>query len=417
MERHVHEPTSSATFTKITGLTRRGFTGHQQADELELIHMNGRTYDTRLGRFMQADIVVQSPFDTQSYNRYSYLTNNPLNGTDPSGYFGVKDLVGVGVAVAGTWICGPQCGWQGYAMIGAASGGAQSAANGGNFNQIVQGAAWGAFSSAAFYGVGQAFSQGGTVAFSSASSGYQFAWATTQGAVGGGISVLQGGNFRAGFAGSFVTKYADVNSLIGPGDNLIVARVFTAAIIGGTISEISGGKFANGAISGALMQAVNGENECDEQCQINRDFGTESPQARANQTAADAGEKAAALGSDVATEVVVYKGIGWLARAGYWFRGLSAARGVASLPTKPGQLGHIFRNAPGHLADTPANRQLLTDVASNSANRLGADRFGNVWSSVTRADGTQVWVSTRNGVIQNGGLNQVPQAFPTIVGP
>ncbi len=78
--------TSSATFTKITGLTRRGFTGHQQADELELIHMNGRTYDTRLGRFMQADIVVQSPFDTQSYNRYSYLTNNPLNGTDPTGY-------------------------------------------------------------------------------------------------------------------------------------------------------------------------------------------------------------------------------------------------------------------------------------------------------------------------------------------
>jgi RHS repeat-associated protein len=97
--------------------------------------------------------------------------------------------------------------------------------------------------------------------------------------------------------------------------------------------------------------------------------------------------------------------------------GLHAARGVASLPTKPGQLGHIFRNASGHLADTPANRKLLTDVATNPANRIGVDRFGNVWSSVTRADGTQVWVSTRNGVIQNGGLNQVPQTFPNIVGP
>jgi hypothetical protein len=93
-----------------------------------------------------------------------------------------------------------------------------------------------------------------------------------------------------------------------------------------------------------------------------------------------------------------------------------AAKGAATLPTKPGQLRHIFRNAPNHLADTPANRQLLVDVASNSANRLGVDRFGNVWSTLTRADGTQVWVATRNGVIQNGGLNQVPRAFPNIVG-
>lgn len=94
-----------------------------------------------------------------------------------------------------------------------------------------------------------------------------------------------------------------------------------------------------------------------------------------------------------------------------------AARGIASLPSKPGQLGHIFRNARGHLADTPANRQLLTDVASNPANRIGVDAFGNVRSALIRPDGTQVWVSTRNGVIQNGGLNQVPQAFPNIVGP
>lgn len=110
--------------------------------------------------------------------------------------------------------------------------------------------------------------------------------------------------------------------------------------------------------------------------------------------------------------------VGDVARAGTRAAGrCPAARGIARLPTKSGQLGHIFRNALGHLADTPANRQLLTVVASNPANRVGVDKFGNVWSSVTRTDGAQVWVSTRNGVIQNGGLNQVPQAFPTIVGP
>lgn len=81
---------SGSTWIAIMGLTERGFTGHQHVDRLDLIHMNGRTYDTKLGRFMQADIVVQSPFDTQSYNRYSYLMNNPLNGTDPSRYFSLR---------------------------------------------------------------------------------------------------------------------------------------------------------------------------------------------------------------------------------------------------------------------------------------------------------------------------------------
>ncbi len=31
-------------------LTKRGFTGHEHIDELELIHMNGRVYDPETGR-------------------------------------------------------------------------------------------------------------------------------------------------------------------------------------------------------------------------------------------------------------------------------------------------------------------------------------------------------------------------------
>ncbi|WP_298637164.1 hypothetical protein, partial [uncultured Umboniibacter sp.] len=34
--------------------TNRGYTGHEQLDEVELIHMNGRVYDANLGRFLSA---------------------------------------------------------------------------------------------------------------------------------------------------------------------------------------------------------------------------------------------------------------------------------------------------------------------------------------------------------------------------
>ncbi|MEM7206772.1 MAG: RHS repeat-associated core domain-containing protein [Pseudomonadota bacterium] len=64
----------------------RGYTGHEELLESDLIHMNGRVYDAELGRFLSADPNVQAPKSTQNYNRYSYVINNPLKYTDPSGY-------------------------------------------------------------------------------------------------------------------------------------------------------------------------------------------------------------------------------------------------------------------------------------------------------------------------------------------
>ena len=48
--------------------------------------MNGRVYDYNLGRFLSVDPFIQSPGNSQSLNPYSYIMNNPLAGTDPSGY-------------------------------------------------------------------------------------------------------------------------------------------------------------------------------------------------------------------------------------------------------------------------------------------------------------------------------------------
>jgi RHS repeat-associated protein len=67
--------------------TDRGFTGHEHIDEVGLVHMNGRAYDPTLGRFISADPNIQSPLNSQSLNRYSYVMNNPLSFTDPSGFF------------------------------------------------------------------------------------------------------------------------------------------------------------------------------------------------------------------------------------------------------------------------------------------------------------------------------------------
>lgn len=74
-------------------INSRGFTGHEHVDGLGIIHMNGRIYDPKLGRFLQADPFVQSPKNSQSLNRYSYVLNNPLSYTDPTGYFSFSRFV------------------------------------------------------------------------------------------------------------------------------------------------------------------------------------------------------------------------------------------------------------------------------------------------------------------------------------
>lgn len=64
----------------------RGFTGHEMLDQLDLVHMNGRVHDPLVARFMSADPLVQDPTNGQSYNRYTYVFNNPTNFTDPTGF-------------------------------------------------------------------------------------------------------------------------------------------------------------------------------------------------------------------------------------------------------------------------------------------------------------------------------------------
>lgn len=71
----------------LSGLTilDRGYTGHEHLQSVGLINMNARLYDPILHRFLQVDNYIQDPTNTQNYNQYGYVVNNPLKYTDPSG--------------------------------------------------------------------------------------------------------------------------------------------------------------------------------------------------------------------------------------------------------------------------------------------------------------------------------------------
>lgn len=81
--------TWSVTYPATPGSaeTHRGFTGHEMLDAVGLVHMGGRIYDPITARFLSPDPFVQSPDNLQNLNRYSYVLNNPLSFTDPSGFF------------------------------------------------------------------------------------------------------------------------------------------------------------------------------------------------------------------------------------------------------------------------------------------------------------------------------------------
>lgn len=239
--------------------TRQGHTGHEMLDG-GLTHMNGRLYDPVLARFVSADPHVDNPFDLQSLNRYSYVNNNPLGFTDPSGYFKwskfrdkwLKPIVAIAVA----WVVGPMLSnmaWN-IAATQAISVGtlntllyAGAAATGFTAGYIASGgdmnAAWnGALSGGLFFGAGEigaAFGKGG------------FAHVAAHAAAGcisasAGGAKCGSGALSAGFAtwaGSNLPKQYDG----------LIARM----VIGGTVSELGGGRFGNGAGTAAFGYLFN----------------------------------------------------------------------------------------------------------------------------------------------------------------
>jgi hypothetical protein len=63
--------------------------------------MGARYYDPVVSRFVQPDPVVPEPGDPQSWNRYSFVRNNPFNRVDPTGSFDIGPVDNVGTRLLG----------------------------------------------------------------------------------------------------------------------------------------------------------------------------------------------------------------------------------------------------------------------------------------------------------------------------
>jgi RHS repeat-associated protein len=46
---------------------------------------HARSHEVQIRRFLSPDVVIGQPHDPQSWNRYAYVTNNPLKYVDPDG--------------------------------------------------------------------------------------------------------------------------------------------------------------------------------------------------------------------------------------------------------------------------------------------------------------------------------------------
>ncbi|HPA79478.1 MAG TPA: RHS repeat-associated core domain-containing protein [Thermoanaerobaculales bacterium] len=86
------------------------FTGHERdlrdptktTDDLDYMH--ARFYNPWIGRFLSTDPIGGTPVAPQSWNRYSYVRNNPVNAVDPTGEF-----IALPIAIAGgkaAWAAG-----------------------------------------------------------------------------------------------------------------------------------------------------------------------------------------------------------------------------------------------------------------------------------------------------------------------
>ncbi len=80
------EPFGTARAESGTAQARFGYGGEERDDETGLVNLRARYYDPAIGRFLSRDSLPGAATLPQSWNRYSYTENDPINHLDPSGH-------------------------------------------------------------------------------------------------------------------------------------------------------------------------------------------------------------------------------------------------------------------------------------------------------------------------------------------
>jgi RHS repeat-associated protein len=258
----------------IESQTTRGFTGQEELADVGLVHLNGRVYDPLVGRMTSADPFVPDPLNGQAWNRYSYVFNNPLAFTDPDGYcflgmctwgkaistffgrtFGVLfrkvPILGQIFEIGAVGLCAilsggnPAC-----AAVAFASTSFVAGVTSGNLGYALKAGLIAGVTAFANFGVGE-------LAQGIPGVGGSILNVAGHALVGCGSAVASGGKCGpAALAGGISAAATPLinaqfpNPLGNPGD--LFAGTVISATVGGLASVAGGGKFGNGAVTGAF---------------------------------------------------------------------------------------------------------------------------------------------------------------------
>ncbi|MDV3662134.1 hypothetical protein CMU70_16940 [Elizabethkingia anophelis] len=198
-------------------LINRGYTSHEHFGDIGIIHMNGRLYDPLLRRFLNADENIQDSYNTQNYNKYAYVLNNPLMYNDPSGEF-LEFLVGI--LLSKIFLAGVAIGFASYIITNAITFGEISI--GGFFKAGLLGG----ITSYATWGIGDLFKATGSIVMALGETGTEIAKGLVNGITSGLLSLVNGGSFK----GNFITSLSITGVAKGAG---MLASTSSSAISSG----------------------------------------------------------------------------------------------------------------------------------------------------------------------------------------